>query len=336
MDCGRRGQGPYRHFMLKEIFEQPRALADTLYGRVANRRVLPESLGPARGRAAAESRARAHRRVRHELPRGQRRRGTGSSRSRGCRARSRSRANTATAASSCRPARCSSRISQSGETADTLAALRMAKKAGYVGSLAICNVRAQLDGARVRARDDDAARARRSASRSRRRSRRSCCRSLLVTLMLGGIAALDARSARRELIAASSRHAAGRGRASAAARTTCSSCSPSDFAEKQHALFLGRGAMYPIAMEGALKLKEISYIHAEAYAGGRAQARAARAGRRRHAGDRGRAEQRAAREAQVEPAGSARARRRALSCSPIARAGIECRARRDVIPMPRT
>jgi glutamine---fructose-6-phosphate transaminase (isomerizing) len=40
------------------------------------------------------------------------------------------------------------------------------------------------------------------------------------------------------------------------------------FAEKHHALFLGRGAMYPIAMEGALKLKEISYIHAEAYAAG--------------------------------------------------------------------
>ena len=52
------------------------------------------------------------------------------------------------------------------------------------------------------------------------------------------------------------------------------------FAPKHHALFLGRGMHYPIAMEGALKLKEISYIHAEAYRGRRAQARAARAGGR--------------------------------------------------------
>ena len=83
------------------------------------------------------------------------------------------------------------------------------------------------------------------------------------------------------------------------------------FADKHHALFLGRGALYPIAMEGALKLKEISYIHAEAYPAGRAQARPARAGRRRHAGDHRCAEQRPAREAQVEPDGSARPRRRA-------------------------
>ena len=99
------------------------------------------------------------------------------------------------------------------------------------------------------------------------------------------------------------------------------------FQAKQHALFLGRGVHFPIAMEGALKLKEISYIHAEAYAAGRIEARAARAGGRRHAGGDGGAQRPAAREAQVEPAGSARARRRALRVRGPGRAGRRERGR---------
>ena len=66
-------KGPYRHFMLKEIFEQPSALADTLYGRVVNKRVVPESLGPRAAELLSKVRAGPHRRVRHELSRGQRR-----------------------------------------------------------------------------------------------------------------------------------------------------------------------------------------------------------------------------------------------------------------------
>jgi glucosamine--fructose-6-phosphate aminotransferase (isomerizing) len=83
------------------------------------------------------------------------------------------------------------------------------------------------------------------------------------------------------------------------------------FARKENALFLGRGLHYPIALEGALKLKEISYIHAEAYR--RANSSTARwPGDQQHAGgDRG-AQRRAAGKAQEQHAGSARARRRAL------------------------
>ena len=84
------------------------------------------------------------------------------------------------------------------------------------------------------------------------------------------------------------------------------------FAQREHALFLGRGIHYPIAMEGALKLKEISYIHAEAYAAGELKHGPLALVDTQHAGGRDRAERRAVREAQVEPAGSARARRRAL------------------------
>ena len=89
------------------------------------------------------------------------------------------------------------------------------------------------------------------------------------------------------------------------------------FADKHHALFLGRGALYPIAMEGALKLKEISYIHAEAYPAGELKHGPLALVDARHAGRRRRPQQRPAGEAQVEPAGSARARRGTVSCSPI-------------------
>ena len=62
-------KGPYRHFMLKEIFEQPSALADTLYGRVVNHRVVPESLGMRAAELLPKVNQRAHRGLRHELPR---------------------------------------------------------------------------------------------------------------------------------------------------------------------------------------------------------------------------------------------------------------------------
>jgi len=84
------------------------------------------------------------------------------------------------------------------------------------------------------------------------------------------------------------------------------------FSDKRHALFLGRGMHYPIAMEGALKLKEISYIHAEAYPAGELKARAPCAGGQGHAGDRDRAERCAAGKTQIQPAGGTRPRRRAL------------------------
>ncbi len=81
------------------------------------------------------------------------------------------------------------------------------------------------------------------------------------------------------------------------------------FAEKQHALFLGRGTHYPIAMEGALKLKEISYIHAEAYPAGELKHGPLGINRRRHAGGDRSTEQQPAGKTQIEYAGSQRPRR---------------------------
>ena len=146
---------------------------------------------------------------------------------------------------------------------------------------------------------------------ARRRSRRSSLSLLLVTLMLGR--ASRHRRAKRETRA---RRAALPRRRRAVEQVLemndMLQLLAEGFAEKQHALFLGRGPMWPIAMEGALKLKEISYIHAEAYA----------AGELKH-GPLALIDEEmpvivvapnndAARQAQVEHAGSARARRRAL------------------------
>ena len=131
-------KGPYKHFMLKEIFDQPSALADTLYGRIANKRVLPESLGP----RAAEL-----------LPRVQNLHvvACGTSYHAGavgkywiealagipCQVEIASEYRYRTVVVP--PGTLFVTLSQSGETADTLEALRKAKRAGYLGSLTICN-----------------------------------------------------------------------------------------------------------------------------------------------------------------------------------------------------
>ncbi len=152
-------KGPYRHFMLKEIFEQPSALADTLYGRVVNHRVVAESLGP----RAAEL-----------LPKVQNVHivACGTSYHAGCVGRYWFESIAGVPcqveiASEYRyrkvvvpPGTLFLTLSQSGETADTLEALRMAKTAGYLGLAHRVQQPAQLDGARERPDDDDAGRAR--------------------------------------------------------------------------------------------------------------------------------------------------------------------------------
>ena len=108
-------------------------------------------------------------------------------------------------------------------------------------------------------------------------------------------------------------------RAACSTRSTSSRRSqpgPSASRRKQHALFLGRGMHYPIALEGALKLKEISYIHAEAYPAGELKHGPLALVDADDAGGGDRAQRRAAGEGEVEHAGSARARRRAVTCSP--------------------
>jgi glucosamine--fructose-6-phosphate aminotransferase (isomerizing) len=256
-------KGPYRHFMLKEIFEQPSALADTLYGRVVNNRVLPDSLGPRAadllplvqqvhivacgtsyhsggvGKYWLEALAGlpVHVEIASEyryrnvvVPKGT----------------------------------LFVTLSQSGETADTLEALRMAKKAGYVGSLTICN---SAHSSMVR--ESDLVMMTQAGPEVGVASTKAFTTQLLslliVTLMLARHRGLTAQ--REAELVPHLYHAAAAVEQALQMNDTLRLLAE-DFAEKQHALFLGRGPMWPIAMEGALKLKEISYIHAEAYAAG--------------------------------------------------------------------
>lgn len=156
-------------------------------------------------------------------------------------------------------------IYQSGETADTLAALRFAKKAGYMGTLAICNLpgsslvrEAELRlmtqaGPEIGVASTKAFTTQLvallwfTACLAQAKKRLSVEQEADVVKQLQALPALTQQALELEPAIAELSHT---------------------FANKHHALFLGRGAMYPVAMEGALKLKEISYIHAEAYAAG--------------------------------------------------------------------
>jgi glucosamine--fructose-6-phosphate aminotransferase (isomerizing) len=256
-------KGPYRHFMLKEIFDQPSALADTLYGRVVNKRVVTESLGPRAqellpqvkqvhivacgtsyhagsvGRYWLESIAGVPCQV--EIASEYRYRSV-----------------------VVPPNTLFITLSQSGETADTLEALRMAKTAGYIGSLTICN---SPHSSMVR--ESDLVMMTQAGPEigvaSTKAFTTQLLSLLLVTLMFGRHRGMS--GARESELITELYHAA------AAVEQVLEMNDllrllAEDFAEKRHALFLGRGPMWPIAMEGALKLKEISYIHAEAYAAG--------------------------------------------------------------------
>jgi glucosamine--fructose-6-phosphate aminotransferase (isomerizing) len=257
-------RGAFRHFMLKEIYEQPRAIADTLEGRIINGRVPDEILGPQAStildsvtavqivacgtsyhaglvakywfeglagipchvEVASEFRYREH------------------------------VVQSGTLFVS---------ISQSGETADTLAALDLAtRRAEYSGSVTVCNV---PESSLVRA--SDLALMTRAGAEIGVASTKAFTTQLvalmLLVLVLGRRGAMDPETG------------------SLLANTLTQLPMQIDkvlemddaiarwaerFDTKQHALFLGRGSHYPVAMEGALKLKEISYIHAEAYAAG--------------------------------------------------------------------
>src|SRR5690606_36181805 len=155
-------------------------------------------------------------------------------------------------------------ISQSGETADTLAALRLGKTLGYVTSLAICNVAGSS-----LVRESDLAFMTRAGTEIGVASTKAFTTQLvglaMLVLALGKNRELDAE--RQRELAAALKSLPGMLEETLKLAPVIESLAE-DFAEKQHALFLGRGEEYPIAMEGALKLKEISYIHAEAYAAG--------------------------------------------------------------------
>ena len=256
-------KGEYPHYMLKEIHEQPRAVAQTLQERVAGGKLLEAAFGPAATAVFARTEAvrivacgtsfhaasvakyfieqicrlpcwveiASEYRYRNPVvPR-----------------------NTLFVS-----------VSQSGETADTLAALRLAKQAGYLSQLAICNV---PESSLVR--ESELVMLTRAGPEIGVASTKAFTTQLVALGMLVvALAKHHGTDAERErglvqrllgtpALIDSALALDGRIRELA-------QC----FADKQHALFLGRGPMHPIAMEGALKLKEISYIHAEAYPAG--------------------------------------------------------------------
>lgn len=256
-------KGPYRHFMLKEIFEQPSALADTLYGRVENQRVVPESLGP-----QAEALLGKVENI-HIVA-------CGTSYHAGCVGKYwiESIAGIPTQVEIASEYRYRKvvvpgntlfiTLSQSGETADTLEALRIAKLSGYLGTLTICN---SAHSSMVR--ESDLVMMTQAGPEigvaSTKAFTTQLLSILLVTLMMARHHGLEEEREKR--FVAHLTHAAVASDKALQMNEQIRELAE-DFAEKHHTLFLGRGPMWPIAMEGALKLKEISYIHAEAYAAG--------------------------------------------------------------------
>lgn len=257
-------KGEFRHYMLKEIHEQPAVVQRTLEGRLSNDQVLVQAFGP----QAAELFAKV-RNVQIVA--------CGTSYHAGMVARywleelagipcqvevaSEFRYRKVVV----QPDTLFVTISQSGETADTLAALRNAKELGFLASLAICNV-----GISSLVRESDLTlltqAGREIGVASTKAFTTQLVGLLLLTLSLGQVRGSLADGVEARLVEELRRLPTRLGEALAMDSTVEKIAEL--FAEKNHTLFLGRGAQFPVAMEGALKLKEISYIHAEAYPAG--------------------------------------------------------------------
>jgi len=156
-------------------------------------------------------------------------------------------------------------LSQSGETADTLAALNYAKSLGHAHSLAVCNV---PESALIR--QTDLRFLTRAGPEIGVASTKAFTTQLAVLLLMTAVFAKLRDKLPVELeqsLITELRHLPVAIQHALETEKQIQQWA-GDFSQKQHALFLGRGVHYPIAMEGALKLKEISYIHAEAYAAG--------------------------------------------------------------------
>jgi glutamine---fructose-6-phosphate transaminase (isomerizing) len=253
--------GPYRHYMQKEIFEQPRAIADTLEGVVG---ITPELFG--------QSAHNVFKAIDNVLILA-----CGTSYYSGCVAKYWIEAIAklpcqVEIASEYRyrdsvpnPRTLVVTITQSGETADTLAALRHAQGLGLKHSLTICNVATS-----AMVRECELAYVTRAGTEIGVASTKAFTTQLaglfLLTLTLAktnGHLSAEAEA----LHIKEMRHLPAALQAVLALEPQLIAWSH-DFASKENALFLGRGTHYPIALEGALKLKEITYIHAEAYAAG--------------------------------------------------------------------
>ena len=257
-------KGEFRHYMLKEIHEQPTVVQRTLEGRLSNDQVLVQAFGP----QAAELFAKV-RNVQIVA--------CGTSYHAGMVARYWLEE---LAGIPCQVEVASEfryrkvvvqadtlfvTISQSGETADTLAALRNAKELGFLASLAICNV-----GISSLVRESDLTLLTQAGPEigvaSTKAFTTQLVALLLLTLSLGQVKGSLEEGVEAQLVDELRRLPTRLGEA-LAMDTTVEKVAEL-FAEKHHTLFLGRGAQFPVAMEGALKLKEISYIHAEAYPAG--------------------------------------------------------------------
>ena len=256
-------RGQYRNFTEKEIFEQPKAVADTLEGRLGKHRILEEAFGVSAGQIFNETQA-----VQIIA--------CGTSFHAGSVARYwiESLAGLpcdVEIASEYRyrkhvvlPGTLVVAISQSGETADTLAALQLTKKLGYGHSLAICNV---PESSLVR--ESELTLLTRAGPEIGVASTKAFTTQLTALLLL--TIALARRHGltpeKEKQLVEELEQLPGRIQKVLELNEEIHQLSQR-FVDKQHALFLGRGVHYPIAMEGALKLKEISYIHAESYAAG--------------------------------------------------------------------
>ena len=256
-------RGSFRHYMQKEIHEQAAAVARTLDGRIANGRVLDSSFGPEANLAIDKTKGV------HIVA-------CGTSYHAGLVARY-------WIESLCRIP-CTVEIaseyryrspvvpgntlfvtiSQSGETADTLAALRAAKDLGYVSTLTICNV---PESSMVRESD--------LIMMTHAGPEIGVASTKAFTTQLAALALLTISLARRTGLEEKQERALVNQLAElpglieqVLALDSAIESLAEHFVDKHHALFLGRGVQNPVAMEGALKLKEISYIHAEAYAAG--------------------------------------------------------------------
>ncbi len=249
--------------MLKEIFEQVRAVSETIEGRISGQRVLEAAFGP----NAAEVFDKVDQV--HIIA-------CGTSYHAGLIARywleSLARVPCTVEVASefryrrpvVRPNTLIVTISQSGETADTIAALREAKRLGFAHSLSICNVAES-----TLVRESDLVMMTRAGPEIGVASTKAFTTQLVALLLL--VVVLGRRHGMSEQleneIVSQVIQLPGRIEAVLELNGPIEQLSQM-FADKQHALFLGRGSQYPVAMEGALKLKEISYIHAEAYPAG--------------------------------------------------------------------
>ena len=256
-------KGFYRHYMMKEIFEQPKVIQNTLQGRISERRVLPEAFG-------AEANAIFPRVKQVHIV------ACGTSYHAGLVAKYWIEG---WAGVSCQVEVASEyryrtvvvpentlfmSISQSGETADTLAALQAAKAAGYLASLTICNV---ANSSLVR--ESDLSLMTHAGPEIGVASTKAFTTQLVaLQLFCIGLARSHGMSEEIESDLVAALH-----KLPALCEQTLALDAEIEktfecFADKHHSLFLGRGEQYPVALEGALKLKEISYIHAEAYPSG--------------------------------------------------------------------